>query len=247
MSASTALAQVAQRLSVSEDELKNIVMKTVMPSNKQVTNEQFVSFMAVANEYRLNPLVKEIYAFPTKMGGIQPIVSIDGWLRIINSNHEFNGMVFKDNLDAEGKLVSITCSIHKKGIEHPIQVTEYMAECKMNTEPWQKYPARMLRHKAAIQCGRYAFGLSGIIDPDEAERYQEAGVIDMGTAQRVETNDNSGSKDYPQNKFDAHFPEWKSKIETGAKSKKDLVAFIKGKGNITAAQLDAIDKIEVIK
>ena len=183
---STALAQVAQRLSVSEDELKSIVLKTVMPSNKQVTNEQFVSFMAVANEYGLNPLVKEIYAFPTQGGGIQPIVSIDGWLRIINSNKDFNGMTFKDNLDDKGNLISVTCSIHKKGIEHPVQVTEYMNECRMKTQPWEKYPARMLRHKAAIQCGRYAFGLSGIIDPDEAERYQDAGVIDMGKAQVVE-------------------------------------------------------------
>lgn len=241
---STALAQVATRLSITETELQSIVMKTVMPSNKQITNEQFVSFIAVANEYKLNPLVKEIYAFPTQQGGIQPIVSIDGWLRIINSNPDFNGMVFKDNLDANNALISITCSIHKKGIEHPVQVTEYMAECKMNTQPWQKYPARMLRHKAAIQCGRYAFGLSGIIDPDEAERYQEGGVIDMGKAERVE---NDVSKDYPQDRFDANFPEWKSKVETGAKSKKDLVAFIKGKGNITSAQLDAIDKIEVIQ
>ena len=181
-----ALSQIAQRLSVSEDELKNIVMKTVMPSNKQVTNEQFLSFIAVANEYGLNPLVKEIYAFPTQSGGIQPIVSIDGWLRIINSNKDFNGMTFKDTLDDKGNLISVTCSIHKKGIEHPVQVAEYMSECKMKTQPWEKYPARMLRHKAAIQCGRYAFGLSGIIDPDEAERFQDAGVIDMGSAQVVE-------------------------------------------------------------
>lgn len=176
---STALQQVADRLSVSAEELKNIVMKTVMPSNKTVSNEQFVSFMAVANEYKLNPLVKEIYAFPTQGGGIQPIVSIDGWLRVINSNPLFNGMTFKDNLDEKAVLISVTCSIYKKGIEHPVQVTEYMNECRMNTQPWQKYPARMLRHKAAIQCGRYAFGLSGIIDPDEAERFQDAGIIEI--------------------------------------------------------------------
>lgn len=28
----------------------------------------------------------------------------------------------------------------------------------------------MLRHKATIQAARYAFGFSGIVDPDEAER-----------------------------------------------------------------------------
>ncbi len=31
----------------------------------------------------------------------------------------------------------------------------------------------MLRHKAAIQCTRYAIGFAGIIDPDEAERSPE--------------------------------------------------------------------------
>jgi len=185
---SNALQLVAKRLSISPEELQSIVMKTVMPSNKPVSNEQFVSFMAVANEYKLNPLVKEIYAFPTQGGGIQPIVSIDGWLRIINSNPEFNGMTFHDVLE-NGALVAVKCAIHKKGIDFPVEVTEYMSECKMNTQPWQKYPARMLRHKAAIQCGRYAFGLSGIIDPDEAERYAQAGVIDMGKAQVIESKE----------------------------------------------------------
>jgi hypothetical protein len=32
----------------------------------------------------------------------------------------------------------------------------------------------MLRHKAAIQAARYGFGFSGIYEPDEAERIQEA-------------------------------------------------------------------------
>lgn len=174
----TALQQVAKRLAVSEQELQSIVINTVMPNGgKQVTNDQFVSFMAVANEYQLNPLTKEIYAFPAKGGGIQPIVSIDGWLKIINGHPDFNGMVFEDIREGS-ELIAITCKIFKKGIEHPVTVTEYMAECKQpNKEPWQKWPSRMLRHKAAIQAGRYAFGLSGIIDPDEADRYKETGAI----------------------------------------------------------------------
>jgi hypothetical protein len=45
-----------------------------------------------------------------------------------------------------------------------------MAECKRDTDTWKKWPARMLRHKAAIQAARYAFGFAGIYDLDEAER-----------------------------------------------------------------------------
>ena len=49
-----------------------------------------------------------------------------------------------------------------------------MAECKRNTDPWRQWPNRMLRHKATIQAARYAFGFSGIADPDEAERSADA-------------------------------------------------------------------------
>ena len=176
---STALTQLSKRLEVSEAELHSIVLNTVMPNGgRGVSTDQFVTFIAVANEYGLNPMVKEIYAFPAKGGGIQPIVSIDGWLKIINNHKDFNGMVFED-VREDGKLVAIKCKIYKKEIEHPVEVVEYMDECKKtNSEPWSKWPSRMLRHKAAIQAGRYAFGLSGIIDPDEAERYQDVGVIE---------------------------------------------------------------------
>jgi len=133
------------------------------------TREQFAAFLLVANEYGLNPVTKEIYAFPAKGGGIVPIVSIDGWLNIINSHPALNGIEFDDHID-EGKVTSITARIWRKDRDKPIVVTEYLAECNRPTEPWQKYPRRMLRHKALIQCARYAFGFAGIVDPDEAER-----------------------------------------------------------------------------
>lgn len=144
---------------------------TVVPPN--TSKEQFAAFLLVAKQYGLNPITKEIYAFPTKSGGIQPIVGIDGWMNLINSNPSADGLEFKDELDKDGKLVSITAILHRKDRSHPTVVTEYMDECRRPTEPWTKWPARMLRHKAAIQCARYAFGFAGIIDPEEAERSPE--------------------------------------------------------------------------
>lgn len=144
---------------------------TVVPPN--TSKEQFAAFLLVAKQYGLNPVTKEIYAFPTKGGGIQPIVGIDGWMNLINSHPSCDGIEFKDEFNEARELVSITAIIHRKDRTHPTMVTEYMAECKRPTEPWTKWPARMLRHKAAIQCARYAFGFAGIIDPEEAERSPE--------------------------------------------------------------------------
>lgn len=135
------------------------------------SNEQFAAFLMVAKEYDLNPLTKEIYAFPDR-GGIQPIVSIDGWMKLINSHPQFDGMEFDDTHE-DGKLSSVTCRMYRKDRSRPTSVIEYMTECARPTEPWKKWPARMLRHKAAIQAARYAFGFSGIMEPDEYDRMKD--------------------------------------------------------------------------
>lgn len=161
------VAELANRYGMEPAAFADTISKTVFP--KDGTNEEFLAFLLVAKEYNLNPITKEIYAFPKKGGGIQPIVSIDGWLNIINSHPQLNGIEFDDHIEGKG-VTAITCRLWRKDREKPIVVTEYLEECAKATEPWQKWPRRMLRHKALIQCARYAFGFAGIVDPDEAER-----------------------------------------------------------------------------
>lgn len=238
----TALTEMATHLKVNVQELENIVLNTVMPSKQQPTVEQFNVFIAVANEYKLNPLTKEIYAFPTKGGGIQPIVSIDGWLKIINSHPSFDGMSFEDSFDSEGGLKAVTCKMFRTDRKHPVEVIEYLAECQGDTEdryknktPWGKFPARMLRHKATIQCARYAFGFSGIIDPDEAERFEEAGVVEKETIKTEKV-----INEYSQEDFDANYPKWSMAIESGKKTPEEIIAMVSTKGNLTEEQIKTI-------
>lgn len=150
-------------------------MKATVMNGANVTNEQLAAFCLVAKEHKLNPFTKEIFAFPQR-GGIVPVVSVDGWMKLVNSHPEFDGMDFED-VWAEDKLVSVTCKMYRKNHRHPITVTEYMAECRRDTDVWRKWPARMLRHKATIQAARYAFGFAGIYEPDEAERMEEVRIV----------------------------------------------------------------------
>lgn len=161
------IQDMATRFGMDKRAFEATLKATVVPAN--VSNEQFVAFLLVAKQYNLNPITKEIYAFPAKGGGIQPIVGIDGWCNIINSNPQLDGIEFEDVM-TDGKLTAITCKIYRKDRSKPTEATEYMDECKRSSDPWTKWPARMLRHKALIQCARYAFSFSGIVDPDEAER-----------------------------------------------------------------------------
>lgn len=141
------------------------------------SNEELAAFCMVASAYQLNPFTREIYAFPKRGGGIQPIVSVDGWAKLVNSRPEFDGVEFDECFDS-GKLVAVTCRIYRKDRSHAVAITEYLAECRQNSDTWNKWPVRMLRHKAFIQAARMAFSFSGIIDPDEADRYVAVGACE---------------------------------------------------------------------
>jgi phage recombination protein Bet len=161
----SALQAMAARLSVEPAKLLNTLKSTVF---QKATDEEVMALTVVANEYDLNPFLKEIYAFPAKGGGIVPIVSVDGWNKMLIRQPNFDGIEFDFSEDAEGKLISCTATIHVKGRSHPVKITEYLAECKRNTEPWNNMPRRMLRNRTLCQASRVAFGFSGVHNEDEA-------------------------------------------------------------------------------
>lgn len=165
------LVDMSSRYGMEPAAFEATLRATVCKGN--VSREEFAAFLLVAKEYGLNPMTKELYAFPAKVGGIQPIVSIDGWARIINDHPKFDGMEFEDVREG-ADLIAITCRMHRKDRGRSIEATEYMVECKRSTDVWKTWPRRMLRHKAMIQCARYAFGFSGIVDHDEYERQESA-------------------------------------------------------------------------
>ena len=161
---SSALATMAGRLSVDPNKLLDTLKATCF---KGASAEEMLVLVAVSNRYGLDPLTKQIYAFPSK-GGITPVVSVDGWLHILNSQPQFDGIEFHFEDGPDGKPASVTAVVYRKDRTHATKVTEYFAECFRPSEPWRQFPRRMLRHKAVKEAVRVAFGISGITDEDEA-------------------------------------------------------------------------------
>ena len=172
-------------------ELEQTLIQTAFKSSTQITREQMGALLIVASQYKLNPWTKEIYAFPDKSKGIIPVVGVDGWSRIINSNPNLNGIefVFSENMVRMNKAKVdcpewVDCLIYRKDRDRPTIVREYLDEVYREpmgansfAGPWQSHPKRFLRHKALIQCARLAFGFVGIYDQDEAERINESGAV----------------------------------------------------------------------
>lgn len=179
-----ALMALAGKLKVDHQALTSALKSTVFSVSergqvREPTNEEFLALVVTANSYDLNPVLRELYAFPKKGGGIVPVVSVDGWLKIINRQKNFDGMEVEVFHGEDGVPTHATCIIWIKDRNHPVKITEYYAECFRDTEPWRQMPSRLLRHKAVKECGRVAFGIGGLFDEDEAEAIRDVTPIDQ--------------------------------------------------------------------
>lgn len=207
-------ARFAEKFGVNGKELSTILKATAfkLPAKREgdrnvpqeVSDEQMVALILVAEQYKLNPFTREIFAFPDKSKGIVPVVSVDGWDRIVNEHPQLDGFIF----NFSEKLVTldgarpcpewIESVFYRKDRTHPIVIREYLDECYREpfkgqygvvTGPWQTHTKRFLRHKAFIQGARMAFGFAGIYDEDEAERISSARVVNItnGMAAPIDT------------------------------------------------------------
>lgn len=183
------LGRLGERFGVDAEKMLGTLKATAFRQKSKdgkpvdVTTEQMMALLIVADQYHLNPWTREIYAFPQD-GGIVPIVGVDGWVRIINERPEFDGLQFnygpefalkndKDEITGYAQEW-VECSIRRKDRQYPIVVREFFRECVRSTIPWKDMPRRMLRHKALIQAARIAFGFAGIYDEDEGASVLDA-------------------------------------------------------------------------
>lgn len=174
----------AGKLGVSPDNLRSALLNVAFRVTErggqpaQVSNEELLALVSVANAYNLNPFLRHIYAFRGQNGCIQPLISIDGWLSIMQNHPSFDGMdvsMAENKVEIQTQKGSVTlpewCEvrIYRKDCQHPVVHREYSEECFMATMPWMKYPRRMLKHRTTIQCIRYALGVSGAFDEESAK------------------------------------------------------------------------------
>lgn len=184
----------ANKFSIEPNKLMDILKATAFKQREGFpppSNEQMAALLVVADQYNLNPFIKEIFAYPDKQNGIVPVVGVDGWSRIINQHPDFDGIEFRqfDNWVEAGELNGnkkcpewMEAVIYRKDRSHPTVIREYLDEVYREpfkgkfgpvNGPWQSHTKRMLRHKTLIQGSRVAFAFTGIYDEDEAERIIE--------------------------------------------------------------------------
>jgi phage recombination protein Bet len=187
------MAQLSAKLGVDATKLyKAFATVCFSQGGKEPSNEEMMALLIVANAYDLNPFLREIFAFRGKGGNVQPVISIDGWLTILNRQKDYDGseVVFSDKIINIGSTaIPEWCEvrIYRKSLSHPVVIREYAEEVYIANGVWSKYPKRMLRHKATIQAIRFAFGISGALDEDavrEADKLSDVPAVTQRAALR---------------------------------------------------------------
>src|SRR5512146_862248 len=187
------LTKMAAAYGLEEKAFLATMKTTIFPLAE--TNEQLITLLVVADQYGLNPFLKgELHAFP-QAGGVVPIVGVDGWHKIANRQPALQGwtLEWSDKMvKAQGANApcpeSWEITIYRNDRQYPVVVREWLDEVYRGTAPWKSHPKRMLRHKTLIQGFREAFGISGIYDPDEAERIVEGEVVEATASAPQPTN-----------------------------------------------------------
>lgn len=146
------VGRLAKRFEVDDDQVLQVLLSTVFRTKKdegieqQMTTEHLMGVLLVADQYGLDPFRKEIYAFPDGRNNIVPVVSVDGWARLINEHQALDGIEFEQSEDVaiapprgenekeqppEHKPcpIWIECIIHRKDRSKPVRVREYFDEC----------------------------------------------------------------------------------------------------------------------
>jgi len=167
------MVEFGEKLGLDPQTLGHTLVQTIFP-NSAATPAQVYALLLVAKRYDLDPLTKQIYAFPSKGGGITPIVGYDGMCAVANRHPEMDG-VSTEWVMAGDTIIGCRATVWRKDRSHPTVVEELIAECKQDRSPvWKKHPTRMIRNRAITQAFRLAFSLTGIYLPDEAEQIRDA-------------------------------------------------------------------------
>ena len=221
------------RSGLSYESFVKVLIQSALSRLSIWTQADLERLLLMAERLKLDPLNNEIYAIetqtePAKKSYIILVVGVDGWSKIVNSHPQFDGMRFFESEPGDDELpLYFECTIFRKDRKVATSVREYMYEVHTSQGAWLTHPRRMLRHKAMIQCARICFGLSGVFDPDEAQRISSSSSPANNTSRNRNLHSQKSQSDDSQNQSSGNFkPAFRPKTEQsnlGAKFVKNWV------------------------
>lgn len=197
---------------------KSEKIATLFP--KSATEEDMKYCLAVAEEYNLSPIKKEVFFIERKQKvdgqwsiKIEPLIGRDGFLSIAHKTEKFGGMETTVEIKEIPKMKNgewvyekdliARCTVYRKDSDKPfiteVAYSEYV-QLKSDgsvTGFWFSKPKTMLCKVAESQCLRKAFNISGIYSAEEIGygSYADNGELVQDVTNKNPESDESSSKE----------------------------------------------------
>lgn len=198
------------------------------------TDEEFALMCHTAVKYGLDPLLKQIWVVKYGDAPANIFAGRDGFLSIAHRSGDFDGMntvvekvnepieVVKTRFDKwkkEKVTISVkrdwqykaTCTIYKKGSEHPFITEVYEEEYTTCENLWITKPRTMIAKVAESQNTRKAFNISGLYEPAEMPEPEEKDITPKADIQKAQEEFEKAKGIAPKNET----PDQKAKRELG--------------------------------
>lgn len=155
----------------------------------RVSDTQLAAFISTAHTLGVNPLLPGfLYAYPSKSGGITPILGPDGVLKKLDeqiTSGKLDGYectVYPE--DVTQKPTHATAQIFRKGSDHPAKYTALLSEWAVNSNPnWGSRTRHMLWLRAIKQAARQV--IHGL--PMDADEYKLSEAVNVTPEPIAET------------------------------------------------------------
>jgi len=183
----------------------------------------------------------------------RPSIYGDAMLALVQNHTSFESI--KETFDDE--TMTATCTVTRKGSEpHTTTFSKADAElAKLWTKGgvWSQYPKRMLQMRARGFALRDQFSdaLLGLISREEAE---DIPMMDITNQSHIVTDDNAPAKQVEaelvinptmsQDRFKSNFAQYEALIKSGKKTHAEVIYTLRGKYDLTAAQIKEIEEIK---
>jgi phage recombination protein Bet len=148
------------------DEKKIALIKAKVAGN--CTDTEFELLLYMADKYKLDPLLRQIWAVKFGDRPAQIYAGRDGFLEIAHRSGHFDGMQTVVNYSSDGKTIeSATCTVWRNDMTHPFVANVLFKEYNTGKNLWLDKPAVMIGKVAESVCLRKAFSVSGLYSPEE--------------------------------------------------------------------------------
>jgi phage recombination protein Bet len=143
------------------------------------TDDEFKLLLYQAKTYKLDPLLKQIWAVKyTDSKPASIFAGRDGFLAIAHRSGAFDGMESGFRTTDKGEVIG-WAKVYRKDMSHPFCVEVSMKEYNRNQGTWLTHGTTMIVKVAEAQALRKAFQISGIYSPDEMPESEKPPMRDI--------------------------------------------------------------------